>query len=129
LPHHAPAPHPHPHSFPTRRSSDLTGTMANLQESLSQMTGIDLNEMLENISGKGNFKQELGQLASTLEEHKSAETEKDKTNNNEGKQDIEQSGDPKNGESSSLLEDQELDEKKATSESYEKRKKDLSDKE
>ncbi|WP_085991456.1 flotillin family protein [Oceanobacillus senegalensis] len=58
-------------------SNSVTGTMASLQESLSQMTGIDLNELLENISGKGNLKQELGQIASTLEEQRSLDTKKD----------------------------------------------------
>src|SRR5699024_2241824 len=66
-------------------SNNVTNTMTSLQESLSQMTGIDLNEMLENISGKGNLKQELGQIASTLEKQKSQETQtkKDELNHEE----------------------------------------------
>lgn len=48
--------------------NSITGMMVNLQESLSQMTGIDINEMIGNLSGKGNLKEELGQIASALEE-------------------------------------------------------------
>ncbi|RKQ33974.1 flotillin family protein [Oceanobacillus halophilus] len=66
--------------------NSVTGMMANLQESLSQMTGIDLNEIIENISGKGNLKTELGQIASSLEEQKTTpkeETENAVSNENE----------------------------------------------
>lgn len=54
--------------------NSVTGMMVNLQESLSQMTGIDLNEVIENVSGKGNIKDELGQIASALEEQKDQQT-------------------------------------------------------
>jgi flotillin len=40
--------------------ASVTGIMTNLQESLSQMTGLDLNEVIDNLSGgKGSLREEL----------------------------------------------------------------------
>ncbi|GAA0614471.1 flotillin lipid rafts scaffold protein FloT [Virgibacillus siamensis] len=50
-------------------TGNVTNTMTNLQESLAQMTGLDLNEIINNISGKSNLKGELGQIASSLEKN------------------------------------------------------------
>ncbi|MBP1968320.1 flotillin [Virgibacillus natechei] len=44
----------------------VTGMMTNLQESLAQMTGLDLNEIVNNLSGRKNLKGELGEIANTL---------------------------------------------------------------
>ncbi|MFC4558502.1 flotillin family protein [Virgibacillus kekensis] len=44
----------------------VTGMMANLQDSLSQMTGLDLNDIINNFSGKSNLKGELGSIAQGL---------------------------------------------------------------
>ncbi|WP_373893135.1 flotillin family protein [Virgibacillus natechei] len=44
----------------------VTGMMTNLQESLSQMTGLDLNEIVNNLSGKKNLKGKVNDIAESL---------------------------------------------------------------
>lgn len=51
-------------------SGSVTGMMTNLQESLGQMTGLDLNEVINNLSGKSNIKGELGVIANAAKEEK-----------------------------------------------------------
>ncbi|MFZ3579769.1 flotillin family protein [Virgibacillus sp. DJP39] len=48
----------------------VTGMMASIQDSLSQMTGLDLNEVIRNLSGKGNLKGHLGSIADSIASNK-----------------------------------------------------------
>lgn len=48
-----------------------TNLMASLQESLKASSGIDVKELLENISGKGNVRQSIEQLSSEVAKSKS----------------------------------------------------------
>ncbi|MGX1901437.1 flotillin [Thermolongibacillus altinsuensis] len=47
-----------------------TNLMATLQESLKASSGIDVKELLENLSGKGNIKQSIDQLTQEIAEQK-----------------------------------------------------------
>ncbi|WP_174612993.1 flotillin family protein [Virgibacillus ihumii] len=60
-------------------TGNVTNTMTNLQESLAQMTGLDLNEIINNISGKSNLKGELGQIASSLERNTTSASDENET--------------------------------------------------
>ncbi|KAF1343375.1 Membrane protein yqiK [Bacillus subtilis] len=44
--------------------------MSSLQESLKASSGIDVKEMLENFSGKGNVKQSINELTNEIKEAK-----------------------------------------------------------
>ena len=44
-------------------TSYATNLMSSLQESLKASSGIDMKELIENYSGKGNIKQSIDQLA------------------------------------------------------------------
>ena len=43
-----------------------TNLMATLQESLKASSGIDVKELIENYSGKGNVKRSIEELTSTI---------------------------------------------------------------
>ncbi|UTL71800.1 flotillin lipid rafts scaffold protein FloT [Bacillus halotolerans] len=47
-----------------------TNLMSTLQESLKASSGIDVKEMIENFSGKGNIKQSINELTNELKETK-----------------------------------------------------------
>ncbi|KUP35826.1 flotillin lipid rafts scaffold protein FloT [Bacillus halotolerans] len=47
-----------------------TNLMSSLQESLKASSGIDVKEMIENFSGKGNIKQSINELTNELKETK-----------------------------------------------------------
>jgi flotillin len=49
-------------------SGNITNLMTGLQESLKETTGLDLKELIENYSGKHNFKGELGTIAQGIKE-------------------------------------------------------------
>jgi flotillin len=51
-------------------TSYATNLMATLQESLKASSGIDVKELLENISGKGNIKNSIDQLTQEIAEQK-----------------------------------------------------------
>lgn len=53
----------------------VTGMMTSLQDSLSQMTGLDLNNVIQNLSTKGNFKDELGAIAKGFQKEESPSQE------------------------------------------------------
>lgn len=59
----------------------VTDIMAKAQESLLQMTGIDIKEVLDNASGKSNLKGELGTIARSLENKESVHVLGDITEN------------------------------------------------
>lgn len=44
--------------------------MSSLQESLKASSGIDVKEIIENFSGKGNIKQSIHELTNELKESK-----------------------------------------------------------
>ncbi|WP_044894987.1 flotillin family protein [Bacillus alveayuensis] len=52
-----------------------TNLMATLQESLKASSGIDVKELLENISGKGNVKNSIDQLTQEIAEQKKTNEE------------------------------------------------------
>ncbi|MFX5502458.1 flotillin lipid rafts scaffold protein FloT [Bacillus subtilis] len=51
-------------------TSYATNLMSSLQESLKASSGIDVKEMLENFSGKGNVKQSINELTNEIKEAK-----------------------------------------------------------
>lgn len=51
-------------------TSYATNLMSSLQESLKASSGIDVKEMIENFSGKGNIKQSINELTNELKETK-----------------------------------------------------------
>lgn len=54
-------------------TSYATNLMSTMQESLKASAGIDVKEMLENLSGKGNIRQSLDELNESLIDSKKAE--------------------------------------------------------
>ncbi|KAB7669373.1 flotillin family protein [Bacillus sp. B1-b2] len=54
-------------------TSYATNLMSTMQESLKASAGIDIKEMLENLSGKGNIRQSLDELNESLIDSKKAE--------------------------------------------------------
>ncbi|MBA2872488.1 flotillin [Anoxybacillus calidus] len=56
-------------------TSYATNLMATLQESLKASSGIDVKELLENFSGKGNVKNSIDQLTKEIAEQKKANEE------------------------------------------------------
>jgi len=51
-------------------TSYATNLMATLQESLKASSGIDVKELLENFSGKGNVKNSIDELTKEIAEQK-----------------------------------------------------------
>ncbi|HZG59422.1 MAG TPA: flotillin family protein [Anoxybacillus sp.] len=56
-------------------TSYATNLMATLQESLKASSGIDVKELLENLSGKGNVKNSIDQLTKEIAEQKKTNEE------------------------------------------------------
>lgn len=54
-------------------TSYATNLMSSLQESLKASSGIDVKEMLENFSGKGNVKQSINELTNEINEAKTVQ--------------------------------------------------------
>lgn len=54
-------------------TSYATNLMSSLQESLKASSGIDVKEMIENFSGKGNVKQSINELTNEIKEAKTVQ--------------------------------------------------------
>ena len=57
-----------------------TNLMSTMQETLKASAGIDVKELLENFSGKGNIRQSIDELSSELNEKKKTVEKEDKDN-------------------------------------------------
>ncbi|HWJ80085.1 MAG TPA: flotillin family protein, partial [Niallia sp.] len=51
-------------------TSYATNLMSTMQESLKASAGIDVKELLENLSGKGNIRQSINELNENLSNNK-----------------------------------------------------------
>lgn len=64
-----------PNSGANKVTGYATNLMATMQETLKASSGIDVKELLENLTGKGNIRQSLDEITTELKEQKNSKVE------------------------------------------------------